>query len=362
MGAQFSVVCIGFQVTYRVYGLDFENTYDNLKTKKNVQGLCDVSKGNFDFWLDTDGERVRVQISNKGAVNLWCDDEECIIEAVEEMKRLVVDQEGNECQTWLLTEELKLGSERLASKVAEDMEQQCIDKSEKIEPEVSEPLLHFKSYREIFEKLLSFGQESNFDLARKYIDADCSLCKRLGNSPPLLPEVCPNQCKGSLYKLAEEKVLPVVERSQLPSAVIDYLCYEYKAELFVLAYETLKEGMVSLHADEWCSLRDWFWERLHNLYSRDNSLEPKILAMVDTLLSVDADQAEKALRISMNAVKWHIINGASDNPVVRQMFEKTQREYYEIAVPILNKARQKPSAIKQMRAARWRGNFASRKR
>jgi hypothetical protein len=361
MGAQFSVICMTFQVTYRVYGLDFENTYDNLQTKKNVQGLGDMTKGNFDFWLNTNGEKVHVQISHKGAVNLWHDTEECILEAIEEIKRLVVDQEGNKCQTWQLTEELRLGSEKLASNVAEDMEQ-SIDESEKIETEVQEPILLFKSYREIFEKLLSFRQESNFNLARKYIDADCSLCKRLRNNPPLLSEVCPNKCERSLYKLAEEKVLPVVERSQLPSAVIDYLCYEYKAELFVLAYKTLKEGMVSLHADEWWSLYDWFSERLKNLYFRDASLEPEISTMVDTLLSVDADQAEKALRISMNAVKWHIINGASDNPVVRQMFEKTQREYYEIAVPILNKARQKPSAIKQMRAARWRGNFASRKR
>ena len=115
MGTHLSVIRMGFQATYRVYGLDFEKTYNCLQEANGVERLSDIVKGNFDFWLSIDGEKVFVQISNKGSVNVWHEDEACIQKAVKQLKKLVVGNEGKKCEKWIHKHQQTMGSEKLVT-------------------------------------------------------------------------------------------------------------------------------------------------------------------------------------------------------------------------------------------------------
>jgi hypothetical protein len=127
MGTHLSVYNVSFQATYRVYGLDFGNTYKRLeaelKTRGTIEKLADIVKGNFDFYILVNEEPVWIQISNKGAVNVFNGNEDCIKKAVELLKPLTVDTSGKPCISWLLDNYQKIGSEKIASRIAEPASQ-----------------------------------------------------------------------------------------------------------------------------------------------------------------------------------------------------------------------------------------------
>jgi hypothetical protein len=106
---------MGLQATYSVYGLDFEKTYNCLQKANDVERLSDIVKGNFDFWLAINGKHVRIQISNKGTVNVWGQDKARIKETVKKLSKRVVNNEDKECEEWILKNWQRMGSEKLVT-------------------------------------------------------------------------------------------------------------------------------------------------------------------------------------------------------------------------------------------------------
>jgi hypothetical protein len=104
---------MGLQAVYSVYGLDYKKTYNHLFAVQDVEKLSEPAeaKGTFDFWLSIDEEKIKVQISNKGTVNLWHDDRACIDKAVRRLREFVVDSESKECKHWIYRNFFRIGYE-----------------------------------------------------------------------------------------------------------------------------------------------------------------------------------------------------------------------------------------------------------
>jgi len=107
---------MAIQATYAVYGLDLDKTYEKLRASKDCGEIyIDRDKNTMSFWVEVDNEKVNVQISAKGAVNLWHRDENCIGKVVEKLKALTVNSEGEECREWQLRRMQKIGAKELAT-------------------------------------------------------------------------------------------------------------------------------------------------------------------------------------------------------------------------------------------------------
>jgi len=150
-----------------------------------------------------------------------------------------------------------------------------------------------------------------------------------------------------------------VESSELPARIADYLYYEYKAELYVLSYNAVKGG-IATQSEDCLPLFNYLWERLSRLGSVD-TIDADMPRHLEQLLSMDPEEAEQALRISMNAVKWNVIAGSSENPHAIKKQQKAIDDYYTTARHVLNKARQNKNPLKQMRAARYRRRPSTKK-
>jgi len=111
---------MSFQATYSVYGLDLRNTYNKLRQSKDVTGGLDITKGTVPFWLNINSEKVKVQITRRGCVNIWHREQAYIHRAVEKLKPLAVNAEGEICKVWLPTNLQKIGSTRIASGPTEE--------------------------------------------------------------------------------------------------------------------------------------------------------------------------------------------------------------------------------------------------
>ncbi len=117
----FRLVQMSFQATYSVYGLDFENTYGKLRESEHVTGGLEVTKGTVPFWLNINNEKVKVQITNKGCVNIWHRERTYIDRAVEELKPLTVNRKGEQCEDWVLVNMQIIGSTRIATPLTEEI-------------------------------------------------------------------------------------------------------------------------------------------------------------------------------------------------------------------------------------------------
>ena len=114
---------MSFQAIYSVYGSDLRNTYDKLMHSEKVTGGLDIVKGTASFWLNINSEKVKVQISNKGCINLWHSEREYLDIAVEALKHLVVDIKGEKCEDWVLMRLQSLGSRAIALPLAGEVVQ-----------------------------------------------------------------------------------------------------------------------------------------------------------------------------------------------------------------------------------------------
>jgi hypothetical protein len=215
-------------------------------------------------------------------------------------------------------------------------------------PEEADGLLYvpapqgFRKYRDIFQDLGSLISDP--ERVEEYLTALCESCKRVTAYPPTIPHLCKDckDCNSSLYSLARENLAPYVKQSEMSSLIACFLMYEYKTHLFVLSYKQLIEDIRSLPDREWAPLYSATLERLHRLNCRDSSLEPKILDYFVILLSADPEKGEEAIRITLNAVKWHLIREISQDPRVDKEYSDAMQRFENVAIHIINKARQKP--------------------
>ena len=118
---------MSYQATYAVYGLDLRKNYNELEKSKDVKNITNINKGTFSFFLIVNKVPVRVQIAND-SLNIWHKKTTNIGTIEEKLKSLVVNANGERCDSWLRTRYQKIGSTPLASPLTEE-----IDFSTKIE-------------------------------------------------------------------------------------------------------------------------------------------------------------------------------------------------------------------------------------
>jgi hypothetical protein len=189
----------------------------------------------------------------------------------------------------------------------------------------------FREYRQIFEDLHSL------------ITEDDPKRGQTPTQPPAIPQLC-QDCKEhnlSLYNLIEQKLKPYVNQSEMPHSIAGFLMYDYKTLLFVLSYRKLKKDRLILPSEEWSSLYLSTIERLQRLEWKDASLEPKMPEYFIILLSAEREEGEKAIRIIMEYVKWHVVREISVDPRVDKKVKTALQDFEDEAMPIVDKARQK---------------------
>ena len=113
---------MGLQATFGVCDLDFDKTYEKLREFNDVSSVSEISKGSFEFWLKIDSVRVKVQITNKGNMNMWHSEMVYIDKAIEKMKLLTVLVDGKKCEDLLLTNMQRIGSTKIASSITESVD------------------------------------------------------------------------------------------------------------------------------------------------------------------------------------------------------------------------------------------------
>ncbi|MFH0897458.1 MAG: hypothetical protein V1850_05370 [Candidatus Bathyarchaeota archaeon] len=210
---------MSIQVTYAIDGLDLQKTYDNLWESKLITGL-DSTKGTASLWLGINGESVKVQISNKGVVNIWHKEQTHIDGAVEKLKSLVINSEGGICKDWVLTNAQKIGSTRIASPLTEEVsaEERIREKKPLASSEEADP-------KEVSDCILKLNKTEDEDLIKIRIEDLKRLCdgKRVAPLPNVL-----NFLDNSLLN-------PKFRNPEIRSNLIECLCnvlhFENKREV-----------------------------------------------------------------------------------------------------------------------------------
>jgi DNA-binding Lrp family transcriptional regulator len=201
---------------------------------------------------------------------------------------------------------------------------------------------YFRPYRALLEKFVLLEAPSEEKL-KEYLDNDlCGNCEQEVGEWPALRDLCVD-CRRSLYTLLREKLISKVGSSNLLKIIPIYLYYEYKTELILIAYKALRDALRTLNPAEWWLLFQDYQKRLKDLPVRwiDPSLEPKLRDVwwYNPLLSTNTpEEAEKAIRVCMNHVRWKIIAQVSEDLKAQHVFRETSKELEEVFFPIKNKA------------------------
>jgi hypothetical protein len=114
---------MSYQATYSVYPqIDFKKTYERLEKSQCVRGGFELFQGILPFWLEVEGELVKVEISSKkgkSTVNIWHENRDYIVKATEKLKTLILNGGGKPCKKWLLVNLQKIGAEKVALPITE---------------------------------------------------------------------------------------------------------------------------------------------------------------------------------------------------------------------------------------------------
>lgn len=218
-------------------------------------------------------------------------------------------------------------------------------------PVYAEAPYGFRTYRGICKRLFSLAQEGDNRAIREYLEGLCIQCKKTPRRRPFSIPFCQKHktLTCNLYTLAEDELSHYFKESDmsLTVAIAFYLAYEYKSHLLVISYRKLKEKLSPPSAfwngEEWIRLWLATYERLMKLPFLDASLEPKIPDwLVGILPAAELKDGEKAIRITINAVKWHILSEGESSPLLQEKSSKAIREFENVAMRILNKAARTP--------------------
>lgn len=331
--------------------------YDRLKCKR----------GRFTFTLTDDPifTGVTIQITSHGKINIYIPEGAPEDEIIEKVLKVISEANGKKVNIISETTEdayEKYIKKRSLYKIAKILEDLASAQKQKdpYEPLYFQPHRLYRPYREIYEKLMYFARRGDPFKAKEYLEGLCSLCQgRKKDHPPALEKLC-SECEAkntNLYKLAKQKLSKYIqkigkmEEIEFQRLLCYYLSYEYKTELIILSYKELKLGLKEVMEDEWLEkIFDDIDRRLSGLDFIDSTLEPTLMRdHLYQMLNMPTEIAEEYLRIGMETVKWHILNEISDDPGIYKKFDETVEEYYENAVPILNKSRQRKNLLKRVR-------------
>jgi hypothetical protein len=201
------------------------------------------------------------------------------------------------------------------------------------------PFQGFREYRVIFERLtriekLDEDQEEPGPLGlnkslKKMLENVCLNCTRRLDKPPALPALC-GPCmnrKTTLYNLTKKQLRGLITKSQLPWAMKFYLISEFKEKLLSLCYQDLIIAKSKMSSEEFKVCAHATFERLNRLRTYDASLEPKIpLWIVTILLEMDSQRGHEWISKAMNALKWHLVEQAINDP--SQQLEDVNSQAY----------------------------------
>lgn len=305
--------------------LGFEETKDRLFKAKLLTGDGEGSKGRLTFHI-VGFKDYTVQITKGGKVGIYypngCDYETIL----EKLRPLLVTPNGAPAQIFGV---IKNTEEEEFSLVS---------------PYVKPPE-NFRIYREIFEDLVRIQRKQGPNL-KSYLETLCKYCEHDLSRPPALPNLC-RGCCGSLYDIVVDKLAKYFPKKVPSSIVTIFLLYEYKAHILICVCKEIRRGYRELNDDDFAVLFMSLWERVRRLedFDFDASLEPKIPYYVFYFLPIALpEDAEKAINLAIEAVKWHIIRECSwANPRVDQEYDRASNRFEYEGMRIINKARINPS-------------------
>jgi len=295
--------------------LDFEETRDRLLPNSElIKGDMQDTKGRLTFRImGFDG--YTFQVTKGGKLGIYYPDGCSYEKALEKLKPFLVTSEGTQAEIYDIIKET--------------------EGVPWITPYVNLPE-NFRLYREIFEDLVRILSRKGPNLER-YLNEWCKCCARNLKRPPALPNLCKN-CHGSLYNIVLHKMTRYFPKKVPKSAINIFLIYEYKAQILILACNEIRRAYEELNDEDFGIFFESLWQRVRKLHDFDASLEPKIPEYVFHALPIAPPQdAEKAIRLAIEAVKWHVIGEDSMKPEVR----KSSLAYYKFmdeGMRIINKA------------------------
>ncbi|MCD6242062.1 hypothetical protein J7K27_11260 [Candidatus Bathyarchaeota archaeon] len=302
--------------------LGFETTWNNLRRLHHQGKVVIIDgpwKGRVTFYL-RDFKDYIVQITTKGKLGIYYPQDWGVSEVIDILlKNCLLTPEG---------------------KPAEILSVLYSTEDEVQEPAYVPPPDDFRIYREIFEKI-SHLKSKHPSRIKAVLKELCDFC-RSNRKICAIPSLC-KKCNGSLYNLVEEKLAQYFQKRVPSSAIVAFLFYEYKSLLFICAVREIKRVFSESTDQEFDDFYISMYERIHRLEDWDASLEPKIKDWVLLLLPIiDLKDAEKAIRLCMEAVKWHLINELTMSTRVYDEFNEAYNKFLNDGRKIINRAKVSP--------------------
>jgi len=192
---------------------------------------------------------------------------------------------------------------------------------------------------------------SGYDL-KKMDEEFCSnffrdLCRTCSHEPykaATLQDLCPACASTGSYELVKQKLekLGIFARKEL---VLTYISYEYKKELMLFTERTLREfymrGELSdLHRLD-AAFKGHYRRMMNRLFrerSYDPTLERELVNVFPHIVTVSQEEAAKAIKITLDAARWHEMDEPAIDPLIVRQFEPSYEQYVKEARPIIEKA------------------------
>jgi len=192
---------------------------------------------------------------------------------------------------------------------------------------------------------------SGYDL-KKSDEEFCSnffrdLCRTCSHEPykaTTLQDLCPACASSGSYELVKQKLekLGIFPRKEL---ILTYISYEYKKELLLLTERMLRELYVKPQLPDMNRLNAAFkghyrrmMSRLFREHSYDPTLERELLEVFPHIVAVTQEEAAKAIKITLDAARWHEMDEPAIDPFIVRQFEPSYERYVKEARPIIEKA------------------------
>lgn len=184
----------------------------------------------------------------------------------------------------------------------------------------------------------------------KYFSKVCGSCSTRPHQAPWIESACPKCKSRGCYDLITAGLRSGgLEVSVLHTLV--YLSYEYRKELMIVVERALRTEYEKQDYDRFYRLRAALGRRYDELSSElakahtyDGSVEFRLELALFNLVTVPKQDAEKAIRTTMDYCRWHQMNttaaayGAQQNPLFQNEQDKEEEEFDKLAEPILQEA------------------------